>query len=107
MARKARGKGRVVLAPAPELIAGQLPPNRVVSVTMRPGEGVEWVWTTVPGGRYVSGYRIVRVKRKTRPDDMDRLWIIESENRWKAYQRGEIKAVSLEKVLAKYRTPSE
>ena len=49
MVGKARGKGRVALAPAPELVAGQLPLNRVVSVTLEPGEDVEWIWTSAPG----------------------------------------------------------
>jgi putative addiction module component (TIGR02574 family) len=33
----------------------------------------------------------------------DRLWIKEAEDRLAAYRRGEIKALSLEEVLAKYR----
>jgi len=38
------------------------------------------------------------------PDkEMDRLWVKEAEDRWTAYQRGEIKALPLEEVLAKYR----
>ena len=63
MARRVRGKSRVVLAPAPALMAGQQAPNRVLSVKLKPGEVVQWLWTFVPGGRYVSGYRIVRVPR--------------------------------------------
>lgn len=35
---------------------------------------------------------------------MDRLWTDEAAARWEAYQRGEIKALPLEEVLAKYRT---
>jgi putative addiction module component (TIGR02574 family) len=39
------------------------------------------------------------------PDpEMDRLWTREAEDRLAAYRRGEIKALSLEEVLAKYRT---
>ena len=39
------------------------------------------------------------------PDkEMDRLWANEAAERWAAYQRGEIKALPLEEVLAKYRT---
>ena len=60
MARRVRGRSRVVLAPAPELMAGQQALNRVLSVKLKPGEVVQWLWTCVPGGRYVSGYRIVR-----------------------------------------------
>lgn len=33
----------------------------------------------------------------------DRLWTKEAEDRLAAYRRGEIKALSLEEVLAKYR----
>jgi len=63
MAKHARGKSRVVPAPEPELMAGQLAPNRVLSVRLKPGEDVEWLWTLLPlGGRYVGGYRIVKGK---------------------------------------------
>jgi putative addiction module component (TIGR02574 family) len=34
---------------------------------------------------------------------MDRLWAREAEDRLAAYRRGEIKAVGLDEVLAKYR----
>jgi hypothetical protein len=52
MAKHARGKSRVVLAPEPQLMAGQLAPNRVLSVRLKPGEDVEWLWTLLPfGGR--------------------------------------------------------
>lgn len=34
---------------------------------------------------------------------MDRLWAKEAEDRLSAYRRGEIKAVDLDEVLAKYR----
>jgi putative addiction module component (TIGR02574 family) len=38
------------------------------------------------------------------PDkEMDLLWANEATERWAAYQRGEIKALPLEEVLAKYR----
>lgn len=37
------------------------------------------------------------------PDsEIDRLWAKEAEDRLAAYRRGEIKAVSLDEVLAKY-----
>jgi len=62
MSRRARGKSRVVLAPEPELMAGELAPNRVLSVELKPGEEVQWLWTSTPGGRYVSGYRIVKTR---------------------------------------------
>ena len=35
---------------------------------------------------------------------MDRLWAKEAEDRLAAYRRGEIKAVDLDEVLAKYRS---
>ena len=35
---------------------------------------------------------------------IDRLWAKEAEERLAAYRRGEIKSVSLQEVLAKYRT---
>ncbi|MBF0461491.1 MAG: addiction module protein [Magnetococcales bacterium] len=35
--------------------------------------------------------------------DMDRLWSREAEERLLAYQRGEMQAIPLEEVLAKYR----
>lgn len=63
MAKHARSKSRVVPAPEPQLMAGQLAPNRVLSVRLKPGENVEWLWTLLPlGGRYVSGYRIVKLR---------------------------------------------
>lgn len=38
------------------------------------------------------------------PDpQIDRLWVREAEERLAAYRRGEIKAVPLQEVLAKYR----
>ena len=40
-----------------------------------------------------------------RPDDrVDALWAWEAEDRLAAYRRGEIKTVSLDDVLAKYRS---
>lgn len=66
MAKRVRGKSRVVLAPEPELMAGQLAPNRVLSVKLKQGEEVEWLWTSIAGGRYVSGYRIVGTRRPLR-----------------------------------------
>jgi len=97
MAKRASGESRMVPAPEPELMAGQLAPNRVLAVKLEPGEDVEWLWTALPqGGRYVSGYRILR------RDTIDRLWLEEAEDRVAAYKRGEIKALPLEEVLAKY-----
>jgi putative addiction module component (TIGR02574 family) len=38
------------------------------------------------------------------PDEkIEKLWAEEAENRLEAYERGELTAVSLEEVLAKYR----
>lgn len=63
MAKQAGSKSRVVLAPEPELMAGRLAPNRVLSVERKPGEEVEWLWTSIAGGRYVSGYQVVKTRR--------------------------------------------
>jgi hypothetical protein len=65
MAKHARGKSRVVLAPAPFLPpSASLPPNCVVSLVLAAGERVEWTWTTDPSGaRYVTGYTISRPRR--------------------------------------------
>ena len=63
MAKRVRGGSRVELAPDPELGAGHHAPNRVLSVKLKPGEEVEWLWTSGPGGRNVSGYRIVGTRR--------------------------------------------
>lgn len=39
-----------------------------------------------------------------KPDiNLDKLWAVEAESRLKAYKRGELQAVSLEDVLAKYK----
>jgi len=39
-----------------------------------------------------------------KPDaEIDELWVKEAENRIDAYERGEIKAVALEKILEKYK----
>lgn len=39
-----------------------------------------------------------------KPDpEIDRLWAVEAEERLVAYRRGEIKALELNEVLAKYR----
>lgn len=60
---------RRVQAPAPVLTAGAaLPPNRVLSVELEPGERVEWIWSSGPGGMgYVSGYTIIRSRRAAGP----------------------------------------
>ena len=36
--------------------------NTVLNVNCAEGEDVEWQWTETPKGRYVSGYRIVRIE---------------------------------------------
>ena len=39
-----------------------------------------------------------------KPDkELDKLWAEEAESRLEAHKRGELKAISLEKVLSKYR----
>ena len=61
-ANRARGRDRLVLAPEPELMAGQHAPNRVLSAKLKPGEEVEWLWTSILGGRYVSGYQVIKTR---------------------------------------------
>jgi hypothetical protein len=112
MAKKRPRKARVVFAPEPTLSPACVP-NRVLSVVLRPGEQVRWIWTSGPEGQYVSGYTITKTRalspRRRRPplDEpgpaIERLWAKEAEERLAAYRRGEIKAVPLEEVLAKYR----
>ena len=46
MAKHVRGRSRVVLAPEPDLMAGQLAPNRVLSVKLKPGEEVDQIRPT-------------------------------------------------------------
>jgi hypothetical protein len=51
-----------------------------------------------------AGKKISAQARLDEPDAaVDRLWAREAEERLAAYRRGEIKALSLEEVLAKYR----
>jgi alkanesulfonate monooxygenase SsuD/methylene tetrahydromethanopterin reductase-like flavin-dependent oxidoreductase (luciferase family) len=59
---------RVVQAPAPLVPpSAPLPPNCVVSVLLQPGESAEWTWThDTNGSRYVTGYTIIRPRRRTR-----------------------------------------
>ncbi len=56
------GRMSLAMAPEPEGCApNELPANRVVSVLLNDGEEAQWMWTTLPGGgRYVSGYRVVK-----------------------------------------------
>jgi hypothetical protein len=43
-----------------------IPSNRVLSVVLKPSEDVNWIWTTTAdGSRYVSGYKIVKRKRRS------------------------------------------
>jgi len=66
MAKRVRAETRVVQAPEPRMLAGSLPLNRVLSVVLKPGEDVEWVWMSLPdGGNYVSGYRIIKARRRS------------------------------------------
>jgi hypothetical protein len=59
MAKNRPQKTRVVLAPEPT-VSPACVPNRVLSVVLRPGEEVRWVWTSGPEGEYVSGYTIIK-----------------------------------------------
>ena len=44
------------------MLVGSPPLNRVLSVVLKVGEDIEWVWMSLPGGgSYVSGYRIVKL----------------------------------------------
>jgi hypothetical protein len=77
-------------------------------VVLRPGEQVRWIWTSGPQGQYVSGYPIIKSRRSLASlDEADsavhRLWAKEAEERLAAYRRGEIKALPLAEVLARYR----
>lgn len=55
---------RVVTPPPP---TDPAVPHRVQSVTLRPGERVQWEWTTLPDGRrFVSGYTILPAWRAPR-----------------------------------------
>lgn len=66
MAKRVRSGIRIVQAPEPRMLAGSLPPNRVLSVMLKSGEDVEWVWMSLPdGGSYVSGYRIIKTRRRS------------------------------------------
>jgi hypothetical protein len=51
---------RVVMAPQPSVPIQQLPPNRALSVVLKSDEDVEWIWSPLTNGRYVSGYTIVK-----------------------------------------------
>jgi hypothetical protein len=62
MARRRAQKPRLVFAPEPTVSSASLP-NRVVSVVLREGEDVRWIWTSAFGGQYVSGYTIIRRAR--------------------------------------------
>ncbi len=48
---------------------------------------------------------IDRVIRDTiKPDaEIDRIWVREAEERWGAFERGEVEAVPYDSVMAKYR----
>lgn len=55
----------VVQAPGPAAVSGRVPPNRVESVVLQPGEDVVWTWThDRDGASYVNGYRIIKARRK-------------------------------------------
>ena len=63
MAKRVRSGVRVVQAPEPQMMSSLPPANCVLSVALRPGEDVEWIWTAhCDGGNYVSGYRIISAR---------------------------------------------
>jgi hypothetical protein len=60
MKRKTNHLNRVSPPPNPHLSSQTLPANRVLSVLLRPGEEVQWIWSVNPRGvSYVSGYEIL------------------------------------------------
>lgn len=62
--KRPRALPRIVAAPTPTLLgAVPLPPNRVVSMVLQPGEELHWTWTSGPDGSYVSGYTIINPRR--------------------------------------------
>jgi hypothetical protein len=65
MARKRPRESRVAMAPEPT-VSCVAAPNRVLSVVLREGEEVRWIWTYGPQGQYVSGYTVIcnRAQRK-------------------------------------------
>lgn len=65
--KRPRPELRVVPAPAATVSSACLP-NRIVSVVLRPGEEVEWIWTSGLDGQYVTGYTIVKTRLPGRPD---------------------------------------
>lgn len=61
--KRRRSRARAVQAPA----SLPLSPNRVISVSLRPGEDVLWTWTTgADGTRFVSGYTITPAANNTK-----------------------------------------
>ena len=61
------GPSRVVTPPEPN---DPSVPNRVVSVTLAPGERVQWIRSSTPDGReYVSGYTILPAWRSPPPPE--------------------------------------
>ena len=56
--RKRARRSRVVMAPEPTGSCA-FAPNRVLSVVLREGEDVRWIWTFGPQGQYVSGYTVI------------------------------------------------
>ena len=67
-------------------------PNKILkeALTLKPAEKAELI------DKLISSL--------DKPDvEIDELWAKEAENRINAYDRGEIKAVALEKVLEKYK----
>ena len=65
MPGKRSPKSRVVPAPQPTVSCACLP-NRVVSVVLRRGEEVRWIWTSSPEGQYVSDYTIIKTRLRSK-----------------------------------------
>lgn len=52
---------RTVMAPLPTPATSRVIPNRVLSATLEADEEVEWIWSSVDGVSYVSGYKRIKV----------------------------------------------
>lgn len=61
---------RIEPAPVPIGDHAAVPSNRPMSVELRKGEQVEWIWTTLASGvSYVSGYQIITGDQKDKLPD--------------------------------------
>jgi hypothetical protein len=65
MSSTSQPPSRTITAPAPSFAGATLPPNRVLSVELKPDEEVEWTTTsTADGTTYVSGYTILKSENR-------------------------------------------